>query len=104
MIGIVITIGTGENYDAKFHKLPFWSAAHSKKLLLNLHAKVFNYRVRQNLVRQPRCLIAGRFLSHAVAYRNLEIFSLTNVADALKSEQLDRMFNGLALRIQNAGL
>src|ERR1043166_1838697 len=104
MIGIVITIGSGENYDAKFHKLPFWSGAHSKKLLLNLHAKVFNYRVRQNLVRQPRCPIAGPSLSGAVGYRKLEIFSLTNVADALKSEQLDRMFDGLSLRNQNAGL
>jgi len=72
--------------------------------LFNLHAKIFNDWIRQNVVRQllsigTRVVSAARFVDG-----NLEILSLPNVADTAKAQQLDRVFDGFALWIEHAGL
>ena len=73
-------------------------------LLFNLHAKIFNNRVRQNVVRQLLS-IGTRVLSAARSVDgNLEILSLPNVADTVKAQQFDGVFDGFALRIEHAGL
>src|SRR5437879_3206382 len=69
----------------------------------NLHAKVFDDRVRQNLARHARGFLPRIVFGQSAVEGDLEIFSLANVADALVTEQFNRMLNRLALRIEDAG-
>jgi len=77
---------------------------HSKMLFFNLNPKVFNDRVGQNFMRQARRLVAGLLFRDAIIHGYLEIFTLSDVADAFEAQQLDGMFNRFALRIEDAWL
>src|SRR5712691_8350751 len=70
----------------------------------NLHAKVFDDWIRQHLTRHALGLGARLGFAERTIDGNLEIFSLANVADAAVAEQLDRMLDRFALRIQDTWL
>src|SRR5258707_4040996 len=71
---------------------------------LDLHTKVFDDGIRQHFARHPFGLGARLGFAERTIDGNLEILSLANIADAAITEQLDRMLDRFALRIQDARL
>src|SRR5437763_3251516 len=71
---------------------------------LDLHAKVLDDGVRQNVARQRRGQLARARLVRRVVQSDLEILALPNVLYPLVAQKLDRVLYGLALRVEHARL
>src|SRR5882724_9566372 len=71
--------------------------------LFNLDAKVFDDWIREHVARHTHRFIARLLFTERAVDHNLKVFTLADVADAVKAQQFDRMFDGLALRIKDAG-
>ena len=91
VIGIVVAIRTGKTITPNFTLL-------SPRGSLRLSG--------WKELRAPSSrLIRGRFLLiHASVERDFEVFALPDVGNSGEPEQLDRMLDGLALRVEHAGL
>ncbi len=56
-----------------------------------------------NTSRAKRSASASRLIdAQRAVNRNFKILALANIADAVEAQQLDRMFDGFALRIEHA--